>query len=269
MAKKLTLDVITDGGIRFLEFRELKRLGVPHLMTTRDYDTGLKSSGDQKAIERQYRHVLALIGAQNDNFWLLEQVHSNQVVPVTSDLHGEVFAPGRIIRCVDGMITDEAGICMATTFADCVPLVLYDPLHHALANLHSGWKGTLDQIGKVGLEKMTELYGTRPEDLLVFIGPHIQAKDFEVRQDLRDAFLKKFGEQLTDLPNGEYIWKKDPEHWTVNLARIIESMFLNLEVPAENIYAAEESTFERGDLFHSWRRDGKSYGIMSLVALNP
>lgn len=269
MAQKLTIDVITDQGIRFLEYRELKSLGIPHLMTTRDYDTGLKSCGDPEAIERQYRHVLGLIGARPDDFWLLEQVHSNRVVPITRDLRGEVVAPGRIIRNVDGMMTDEPGIAMATTFADCVPLVLVDPVHHALANLHSGWKGTLDGIGRTGLESMTRLYGTKPEDLVVFMGPHIQSGDFEVRQDLREAFFLEFGETLTNLAEGEYIRQKDEEHWTVNLSAVIESMFIKLGVPRDNIYAAQESTYSRSDLFHSWRRDGQSFGIMSLVTLNP
>lgn len=269
MARKLTIDIITDQGIRFLEFKELKDLGIGHLMTTIDYNTGLKSCGEPAAIERQYRHILELLKAPSDRFWLLEQVHSNQVVEVTSSLEAETYPPGRIIRGVDGMASNETGISMATTFADCVPLVLYDPINQALANIHSGWKGTLDQIGKVGLQKMTELYGTKPEDVKVFIGPHIQAKDFEVQEDLKEAFQKKFGATLRNLAQPDYIKRKDETHWTIDLAAVLESMFITLGVRVENIYVARESTFERSDLMHSWRRDAQAFGIMSLVTVNP
>ena len=269
MALKLNIDIITDQGIRFLEFRELKALGIPHLMTTKDYNTGLKSCGNPEEIQRQYRHILELLNARSDGFWLLEQVHSNQVVEIKRTLSAEIFPPGHILRKVDGLVTDEAGISLATTFADCVPLILVDPIQHALANLHSGWKGTLTQIGKVSLEKMTALYGTKPEDVKVFIGPHIQAKDFEVQKDLKEAFEQEFGEYLPNSKAGNYIRSKDQHHWTVDLAAVIESMFLELGISAGNIYAAQESTYEDSELFHSWRRDGQAFGIMSLVTLNP
>ena len=269
MALTLNIDIKTDQGIRFLEFRELKKLGIPHLMTTKDYNTSLKRPGLPEAIEAQYRHILQLLNAPSDRFWLLEQVHSNQVVAVRSSLEAEVFPPGRMIRGVDGMVSNEPGISMATTFADCVPLVLVDPVSGAVANIHSGWKGTLDQIGKTGLQKMIELYGTKTEDVKVFIGPHIQSKDFEVRQDLTEAFENLFGRILPKVEAGNYIQFKDQDHWTIDLSAVIESMFLELGIAAGNIYAARESTYEQSDLFHSWRRDGRAFGIMSLVTLIP
>lgn len=269
MAQKLNIEIVTDRGIRFLEFKELKDAGIPHLMTTNDYNTGLKSCGDPIRLEQQYRHVLELLNASPDKFWLLEQIHSDRVVQVSSDLDGESFPPGQIIRKADGMVTDESGISMATTFADCVPLVLYDPVHHVLSNIHSGWKGTLHQIGKAGLQEMVSRFGTRPQEVVAFLGPHIQAKDFEVRQDLKDAFQREFGETLNNLPEGEYFSVKDEEHWTINLSKVIESMLKSLGIEDENIYIAQESTFELKDLFHSWRRDGNSFGIMSLVTVNP
>lgn len=268
MARRLTVDLLLDDGIRFVEFRELKEQGIPNLMTTRDYDTGAESCGDPLRLAAQYRHMLKILRAADSDFWLLEQVHSDRSLLLEDSAQGEPYAGGRFLRAADGLITGRQGVSLAIAVADCIPLVIFDPMHRVLANIHSGWRGTLGRIGGKSLQKMTQAFGTRPQDVRIFMGPHIGPSDFQVRQDVQSAFVREFGEELQNLPDPRYIKPYGSEHWTIYLAAVVEAMFLNLGVSADNIYVSPDSTFARNDLYHSHRRDGQHYGAMSLVVVN-
>ena len=77
------------------------------------------------------------------------------------------------LKSIDGLVTDQREICLATSYADCVPLFFYDPVRHIIASSHSGWRGTVGKIGTKTIQKMHELFGTMAKDLIVVIGPSI------------------------------------------------------------------------------------------------
>ena len=100
---------------------------------------------------------------------------------------------------VDGVITNKKDIMLCTTSADCTSLFIYDDNKKVVADVHSGWRGTLKQIGKKVVEKMIVEYGCKPEDIICCIGPCIKKCHFEVDEDVMELFKEEFSYSLSTL----------------------------------------------------------------------
>ena len=88
----------------------------------------------------------------------------------------------------DAFVTDLPGVAIGVRTADCVSILLYDPVHRAIAAVHSGWKGTVLKISKSTISLMGERFGTRPADLRAVIGPAIGPKSFQVGEEVAEKF---------------------------------------------------------------------------------
>jgi len=97
---------------------------------------------------------------------------------------------------IDGLVTNVPGLVLVTSYADCVPLYFVDPVNKAIGLSHSGWKGTVGRIGEVTIQKMQELYGSDPGDILACIGPSICRDCYEVSQDVAEKFQEIFPQAL-------------------------------------------------------------------------
>lgn len=266
--RPLTLEKRVINGKRFIVFKELEDEGVVNLMTTKDMDMGFTTISGRNRINEQYDEIKDILKNDLPEIYVMRQIHSANVFDIkdfdeNADQNDEkeMYLKGdiRVIRNNDGLITDKEGKAICVTVADCVPLVIFDRKNRVLANLHSGWKGTYLEIGKEGLRKLQETYGTEPQNCSVFIGPHISKDDFEVTSELKDQFTDKF----TDI----YIERKDDTHYTIDLTSIIADMFSKLGVERDSIFATEASTYSENDLYHSFRRDRDQFGIMSLITV--
>ena len=89
---------------------------------------------------------------------------------------------------VDALVTNVPGVAISVRTADCIPLLLYDPVHKAVAAVHAGWRGTVQHISQKVIDRMRELYGTEASDLLAVIGPGIGPDSFQVGQEVAVAF---------------------------------------------------------------------------------
>ena len=129
-------------------------------------------------------------------------------------------------------MTNEPGIVLFTYYADCVPLYFVDTVKKVIALSHSGWKGTVNRMGKVTVDKMVSEYGCDRKDIICAIGPSICRKCYEVSEDVASAFAKEFSghecEILIEKGGGKYqldLWKSNeivlrdagilPEHLAV------------------------------------------------------
>jgi hypothetical protein len=163
---------------------------------------------------------------------------------------------------VDGLITKKPGINLMLTFADCTPIFLYDPDNKIIANVHSGWTGTVKKIGQKAVIKMIKEYGTKPENLIACIGPCIQKCHFEVDEDVKLKFEQSFGylgrncdiiERQKELVNGKVKYHIDT---TLANRLILEEVGLN----PKNIIESKICTVCNSDKMHSYRADGLNSG---------
>lgn len=112
---------------------------------------------------------------------ILKQTHSTQGFCVTADnLVSLTTAPRHE---GDFLCTQLSGVGIGVLTADCLPMAFYDPVNHAAAIVHAGWRGTVDGIGAQTLQKMRDSFGTRPEDVQVFVGPCAKPCCYQVRED--------------------------------------------------------------------------------------
>ena len=184
----------TAGDVVFLSNTVFDRLGwLYHGFSTREggVSTGIyrsmnlsfrNSDSDEHVLEN-YRRIGQAVGFRPDRAVSFSQIHSSIVHEVTGgDAGTGVVRPAKFEA--DGMVTNEAGITLTVLHADCVPILLADPVKRCIGAVHSGWRGTTAKIGMQAVRKMQDLYKSRPEDILAAIGPSICRDCYEVSGDV-------------------------------------------------------------------------------------
>ncbi len=169
---------------------------------------------DPDAVKENYRRIAAAFGKDVTDIVCSDQTHTTNVRRVDRSCGGYGVTKERPYTDVDGLVTDEPGLILATFYADCVPLYFVDPVHKAIGLSHSGWRGTAARMGQATLDKMKAEFGTDPEDVYAASGPSICQDCYEVSEDVADAFTEAFAgheeEILIDKGNGKYqldLWK--------------------------------------------------------------
>lgn len=196
--------------VPLLHFKKLEETeGFIHAFTTRGGGVSAGdcasmnlsfSRGDEEAAVREnYRRIALALRIRPEQFVCSDQTHTTNIRKVTKEDAGKGVVRPKDYADVDGLITNEPGLMLATFYADCVPLYFIDPVHKAVGLSHSGWRGTVDKIGKVTIEAMQKEYGSRPEDLYCAIGPSICQDCYEVSADVAEAFMQAFLEHEAEI----------------------------------------------------------------------
>ena len=147
-------------------------------------------------------------------------------------------------------MTDEPGLVLATFYADCVPLYFVDTRKHAIALAHSGWRGTVARMGRCVTEKMREVYGTHPRDIVAAIGPSICQECYEVSEDVADAFAYEIkGQGQTD----EILVSKGNGKYQLDLWRANEIVLEEAGIPADQIQVTDICTCHNSEYLFSHR----------------
>ena len=156
-----------------------------------------KEDDSASVVENRKRFLSALCG-QRPGFALVgvKQIHSYIVRVVNKEdgaLEGRLqTADGKAVLQGDGLITDVPGVLLGVGTADCVPVLVADPLKRAVAAFHAGWRGTVSRIVERGIAKMQEEYGSRAADLVAAIGPSIGPCCYTVGEEVWSKFSAQF-----------------------------------------------------------------------------
>ncbi len=151
----------------------------------------------------------------------------------------------------DALVTNVPGLFVAVRTADCIPILMADPRHGAVAAVHAGWRGTVADIAGKTVQEMTRLYKTNPSDLLAAIGPGIGQCCFEVGPEVAVQFRKLFPER-DDLDRRTHI----------DLAEANRRELAAAGVDPARIECAGMCTYCTGERFESFRRDRERSGRM-------
>lgn len=236
-------------GVEYLTFPSLEKTGiVSHLFSTRigGASEGIYASmnlsyarGDRKeAVDENFRRIAEIMGREIQDFVLSDQTHTANVRKVTEEDRGKGIVYQKDYCDVDGLITNERHIVLATFYADCVPLFLVDKKHRAIGLSHSGWKGTAGRMGEHTLLAMREAYGTNPEDVEIGIGPSICKDCYEVGEDVAEAFAAGF----TDKVRKDILFAKGGGKYHLDLWKANEYIFRMAGVPKEQISVTDICT---------------------------
>ncbi|EOS31808.1 hypothetical protein C807_01118 [Lachnospiraceae bacterium 28-4] len=236
-------------GVEYLTFPSLEKTGiVSHLFSTRigGASEGIYASmnlsyarGDRKeAVDENFRRIAEIMGREIQDFVLSDQTHTANVRKVTEEDRGKGIVYQKDYCDVDGLITNERHIVLATFYADCVPLFLVDKKHRAIGLSHSGWKGTAGRMGEHTLLAMREAYGTNPEDVEIGIGPSICKDCYEVGEDVAEAFAAGFPDKVRK----DILFAKGGGKYHLDLWKANEYIFHMAGVPKEQISVTDICT---------------------------
>lgn len=207
--------------------------------------------GDEKeCVDENYRRIAKVLGCQAEDIVCSDQTHTTNIRKVTAADKGKGVIRTRDYTDIDGLITNEPGVVLATFYADCVPLYIVDPVHRAIGLSHSGWRGTVNRMGAVTLQAMAKEYGTRPEDVFVAIGPSICQDCYEVSRDVADAFCEAFPKQAEE---EQLLYHTKGDKFQLNLWYANECVFREAGVLEEYIEITDICTCCNPDILFSHR----------------
>lgn len=221
--------------------------------------------GDDPArVLENFKRIGASMGVNVEDMVLSKQTHTTNVRVVTAEDKGKGVMRERNYTDVDGMITNVPGICLVTSYADCVPLYFVDPVKKAIGLSHSGWRGTVGKIGKNTVQLMQENFGSKPEDLLAAVGPSVCMDCYEVSEDVieqfKEAFEKKYREDL--------FYKKENGKYQLNLWKANELIFLESGILPEHMAITNVCTHCNSKILYSHRTMGNNRGnLCAFLAL--
>jgi len=176
------------------------------------------------------------------NLATVQQIHSDKVLQ--ADRAGPMGEG-------DALISNQPGITLSVRTADCLPILMADTRNRAIAAVHAGWRGTIQEIVPKTIQAMADRFGTHPDDLVIGVGPGIGACCFEVGPEVAIQFAKLF-----------------PERTDLNQKTKVDLVETNLRLLRRNggsvrqIATSGLCSYCRPDLFHSYRRDGEAAGRM-------
>lgn len=263
----------SENGVCFLTFDSLSKAGVVHGFSTREggVSSGIYKSmnlsfmrGDEyENVRDNHRLFAEAVGYNYEDTVFSDQVHDTRIAYVTEKdkglgMHGEKGLEG-----MDGLVTDIPDIPLMTFYADCVPLLFYDPVKRVIASSHSGWRGTVAGMGRITTEYLCNNMGCKRENIIAVIGPSICMDCYEVSEDVASCFLDAFAaknhdEILRDKHNGKY---------QLNLWEANRIILENAGLKKENISMPDICTCHNPDIMISHRQTGGKRGNMAAVIM--
>lgn len=168
-------------------------------------------------INLDYKNIIKAKQAHTKNVLKIDEIKNNKKIDTDEN--------------ADGLITNKNNIILATTNADCILLLFFDPVKKVIANIHSGWKGTIQEISVETVNKMKDLYGCEPKDIIVCIAPSIRKCHFEVDKDVYQMFYDKFNR----LGNLEKFIEQKNDKWYIDTVYINKEILKQAGIKEENI----------------------------------
>ena len=261
------MPISDSGGLKCFTFDIFPRTGLVHGLYTRQGGVSPApwsslnlggTVGDERAnVVENRRRIFAAVDRPVESIFDVWQVHGTHAIA------------SRIPRPLDGahqqadiILTDQPAITLFMRFADCVPILFYDPRKRVVCVAHAGWKGTLARAAGAAVAAMVETYGCCAGDILAGIGPSICRRCYEVGAEVvaaaRTAFDGSAGNILE--PRGE---RMHLDLWEANRIALVDA-----GIQARNIEVAGLCTAENTDLWYSHRAEkGRTGRFGALLAL--
>jgi len=266
---------VKKDGIEYLQFRKLLEYSdiVKHayaigldknFRTARAKNaTPLTQEEYEKAVN-DYKNLANFIGIDYINIVKPNQAHTKNIKIMTEKVN--MNAPDFNLQEyaeTDGLVTNKTNIALATTNADCILLLFFDPVKKVIANVHSGWRGTLQRISIEAVNKMKDEYGCNPEDIICCICPSIRKCHFKVHKDVQEPFYNEF-KDLKEID--EIIVPVEGEdRWAIDTVKINQIILEQAGLRKENIIDCGICSVCNSDLIHSFRAEKEGYGLETAL----
>lgn len=264
------LEIINKNGLVYIKFPRFTASGaVKHLFTTRigGVSTGKYSTvnmsfnnGDgRENVLENYRRLCKAESIDVNDLVLSRQTHTNNVKCVTEADRGTGIFKDPFCD-IDGLITDRPGVALVTHYADCTPLLFCDPVKRVIATSHSGWRGTVKEIGRVTVEKMIKEYNCKPENIIAAIGPCIGKCCYEVDEPVYSEFKK-----IPYLDIKQIFFPKKDGKYMLDMVEANRQILVNSGIKPDNIDLSDICTCCNKNELHSHRATGGERGTLAAI----
>ena len=215
------------------------------------------SEGSRSLVVAHRKHFCKLVGVPFEGLVSLEQVHGGHIVRVRKEDCGKGARNlADVLRASDAAITNCPDVVLSIRSADCAPIFLLDPVHHAIGIAHVGWKGASERLTSKMVQAFRHQFLSRPANLIVGLGPMIHSCCYEVGEEFRDVF-------------GSFVTKRKQSYF-FNLKGWVIDDLLAEGVEQEKIYDTAFCTSCLVDQFPSYRREGaRVRHMLSIIQLKP
>lgn len=219
-----------------------------------------RGDSDENVVQN-YERISRSIGVDSHTLVMSDQVHKTNLRKVSQEDKGKGIYRKKDYQEIDGLYTNEVGITLVTAYADCVPLYFVDPKNRAIALSHAGWRGTIAKIGPKTIETLEQEYQSRPEDIVVVIGPSICQECYEVSEDVANEFKREVKQDLwQDIVTPQ---TNNPQKYQLNLWKANQLFLEEAGVLPENIHISGVCTCCNAEMFHSHRASNGLRGSLS------
>lgn len=264
------------GGVSILDSRDPRSARAEKAL-----NLGYMDWDRRERVDENRRRFAQSVGAAKMPLVTLRQIHSDMVHVIATP---PADANNALIG--DALATSSRNLLLAIQTADCIPILLVDPRHRAVAAIHAGWRGTLARIASKTLGRMQMEFSTRPADVLAAIGPGIGQSCYEVGPDVVKEFAAQFPQArswfegpfdalassedpnplpwLTMMPPGH---QPPPPRCHLDLKAANAALLIDAGVSPRNIFTSNLCTSCRTDLLFSYRREGTTGRMMSVTGI--
>lgn len=264
-----TLNIYNKNDVTYISFPKLEKTGlVRHIFSTKlggisPFPYGpmnMSFNKDEKEnVLKNYELLCGCVGIDTNHLVLSKQTHTNNVMVVNKSHCGTGYNKPSF-EDIDGLITNGSGVALVTQYADCTPLIFCDPIKKVIATSHSGWRGTVQEIGKVTVNKMVTEFSCNPSDIIACIGPCIQKCCYEVDTPVLDEFKKlsylDLSKIFTDKGGGKY--------W-LDMVEANKQILINAGIKEENMDISDLCTNCNSDSLHSHRATKGQRGTIGVI----
>ena len=309
-AKNVTLNI--DDGVPFIQVEGFSDMSfIQHGFTTRlggvskgkfeSLNLALHFEDDIDDVMENYQRLGATMGIDYTRISVLNQVHKSNILVATEEDAGDGISRELSHFEFDAQITNVKNVPLMVYAADCVPILLADPVSRVIGAVHAGWRGTVDGIAAKTVEKMSEVYGCLPENIHAVIGPSIGPENYEVDETVIKAMVECPYLDTTDgnvafepLQNDDFKYiihsgsvyrenmpseykgitltrlgvpyeifrtVKIRDRYMLNLWNLNELILVNAGLKSRNIYQTKICTMKYHDIFFSQRFNKERRGL--------
>lgn len=264
---------IVKDDVQYLQFRKLLEyddiithaysLGTDlNFRTARVNKKSLSQEEFNRSIE-SYKKICSSLEIDYKNVVKTNQEHTDNVQITNGKINKEFMDINlEEYNETDGLITNKTNLVLSTTNADCILMLFFDPVTRTIANVHSGWRGTLQRISVKTVEKMQKEFNCNPKDIICCICPSIRKCHFEVDKDVKEMFENEY----KDLDTTMFIEKNiDKEKWHIDTVLINKIILEQKGLKSENIIDSGICSVCNSDLIHSYRVEKKGYGLSTAL----
>ena len=211
--------IIQTNDFSYLTFTSLEKYNVVNAIILREnmgFSRNLEPHKRDKSIDK----IKAAFNIKE-----IVQPHQNHTDISTT------IASINSVEYSDAVILEQRNIATIIATADCMPIIVYDPINHIGANIHAGWKGIVNKITEKTIKKLLNEYNSNPNDLIICIGPCIRKENFLVNDDVVKIYRDTFHDEDLD----KYIIKTDKKNekginYSIDNSKLIESRLIKLVI---------------------------------------